>query len=210
MYGFTLSLAVKLLRFIFKWIQVTSLCVRDKYRGDTSLSYYFQQEWKVMQFSKLTHRRGNKCKKWTAGPVLDYRLKTGKGLTLFHNSSTFRNKNFHIYVVCVCCSLFNDVMSVSCWVYIAWITYTRVYPKSFRTVRLERELQALCHYIQLHRYTVSQSNVFYCHNPLCCFSTSICFSKRTFLYRLSSGTFGYTLVCNLCVCVQYKANAVCT
>jgi hypothetical protein len=30
---------------------------------------------------------------------------------------------------------------------------------------------ALCHYVQLYRYSVSQSSEFCCHNPLCCFST---------------------------------------
>jgi hypothetical protein len=50
--------------------------------------------------------------------------------------------------------------------------------KSFRTGRLERELQL----VQLYRYFVSQSSVFYRHNPLCCFSTSICCSCCLFRY----------------------------
>jgi hypothetical protein len=32
---------------------------------------------------------------------------------------------------------------------------------------------ALCQYVQLHRYFVSQSNEFCRRNPLCCFSTSV-------------------------------------
>jgi hypothetical protein len=41
---------------------------------------------------------------------------------------------------------------------------------------------------------VSQSNEFYRHNPLCCFSTSVYCCKCAFRYRLSPETFGYTLV----------------
>jgi len=44
--------------------------------------------------------------------------------------------------------------------------------------------------VQLYRYFVSQSSEFCRHNPLCCFSTSVCL----FRYRLSPETFGYTLV----------------
>jgi hypothetical protein len=32
-----------------------------------------------------------------------------------------------------------------------------------------------CHLVQLHRYFVSQSNEFCRHNPLCCFSTNVCY-----------------------------------
>jgi hypothetical protein len=32
---------------------------------------------------------------------------------------------------------------------------------------------AFCHQVQLYRYFVSQSSEFCCHNPLCCFSTSV-------------------------------------
>jgi hypothetical protein len=32
---------------------------------------------------------------------------------------------------------------------------------------------ALCHYVQLYRYFVSQSSEFCHHNPLCCFSASV-------------------------------------
>jgi hypothetical protein len=32
---------------------------------------------------------------------------------------------------------------------------------------------ALCHYVQLYHYFVSQSGEFCRHNPLCCFSTSV-------------------------------------
>jgi hypothetical protein len=35
---------------------------------------------------------------------------------------------------------------------------------------------------------------FCCHIPLCCFSTSVSCRKRTFRYRLSPVTFGYTFV----------------
>jgi hypothetical protein len=51
---------------------------------------------------------------------------------------------------------------------------------------------ALCHYVQLYRYFVSQSSEFGRHNPLCCFSTSVYFCKHLFPYRLSPDTFGYT------------------
>jgi len=47
----------------------------------------------------------------------------------------------------------------------------------------------------LYRYFMSQSSEFCRHNPLCCFSTSVyCFCCCLFRYRLSSETFGYTLV----------------
>jgi hypothetical protein len=52
----------------------------------------------------------------------------------------------------------------------------------------------LCHYVQLYRYFVSQYSEFFCHNPLCCFSTSNTTGKSIFRYRLSVGTFGYTFV----------------
>jgi hypothetical protein len=51
---------------------------------------------------------------------------------------------------------------------------------------------ALCHYVQLYRYFVSQSSEFCRHNPLCCFSTSVYCCKSIFRYRLSAETFGYT------------------
>jgi hypothetical protein len=53
--------------------------------------------------------------------------------------------------------------------------YERVY-KSFRTGRLERELQMVqlsATRCSLYRYSVSQSSEFRRHNPLCCFSTSV-------------------------------------
>jgi hypothetical protein len=53
---------------------------------------------------------------------------------------------------------------------------------------------ALCYYVQLYRYFVSQSSEFCHHNPLCCFSTSVYCCKRKFRYRLSPKTFGCTLV----------------
>jgi hypothetical protein len=52
----------------------------------------------------------------------------------------------------------------------------------------------LCHYVQLYRYSVSQSGEFCGHNLLCRFSTSVYCCKRTFRYRLSPVTFGYTFV----------------
>jgi hypothetical protein len=56
---------------------------------------------------------------------------------------------------------------------------------------------ALCHYVQLCRYFVTQSSEFCRHKPLCCFSTSVycCCLLR---YRLSPETFLYTLVLLLC------------
>jgi hypothetical protein len=47
--------------------------------------------------------------------------------------------------------------------------------------------------MQLYRYFVSQSSEFCRHNPLCCFSTSVC-CCCLFCYRLSPETFGYTFV----------------
>jgi len=58
--------------------------------------------------------------------------------------------------------------------------------KSFRTGRLERELQmvtALCHEVQLYRYFVSQSSEFCRHSPLCCLSTIVYFCYL-FCYQL--------------------------
>jgi hypothetical protein len=72
----------------------------------------------------------------------------------------------------------------------------------FRTDCLERGLQmvqpALCLYVQLYRYFVSQSSEFCLHNPLCCFSTSVYFYCCLFRYRVSPETFGYTLI-RVCV-----------
>jgi hypothetical protein len=48
---------------------------------------------------------------------------------------------------------------------------------------------ALCHEVQLYRYVVSQSSQFCRHNPLYCFSTSVCCCKLIFRYRLSPKTF---------------------
>jgi len=63
---------------------------------------------------------------------------------------------------------------------------------------------ALCHYVQLCRYFVSQSSEFSRHNSLCCFSISeycCCFCcrrrRRLFHYRLSPETFRYTFVHSL-------------
>jgi len=48
-----------------------------------------------------------------------------------------------------------------------------------------RTVTALCHWIQLYRYLVSESSKFCHHNPLCCYSTSnttaICFSAVHFV-----------------------------
>jgi hypothetical protein len=51
---------------------------------------------------------------------------------------------------------------------------------------------ALCHYVQLYRYFVSQSSEFCRHKPLCCFLTSV-FCCCLFRYRLSPEIFGYIL-----------------
>jgi hypothetical protein len=66
---------------------------------------------------------------------------------------------------------------------------------------------ALCHYMQLYRYFVSQFSEFCRHNPLCCFSTSVCCCKRIFRYRLSPETYGYTVIYvgyMKSILVQYK------
>jgi hypothetical protein len=41
---------------------------------------------------------------------------------------------------------------------------------------------ALCHWVQLYRYFVSQSSEFCHHNPMCCFSRSVYCCKLTFRY----------------------------
>jgi hypothetical protein len=70
-------------------------------------------------------------------------------------------------------------------------TYDSV-SKSFRTVRLARELQMVqlsatrCSCIAIF---VSQSSEFCHHEPTCCFSTSDAKCKCIFLYRLSPETF---------------------
>jgi hypothetical protein len=51
---------------------------------------------------------------------------------------------------------------------------------------------ALCHWMQLYRYFMSQSNEFCLYNTSCCFSTGVCCCW--FRYGLSPETFGYTLV----------------
>jgi hypothetical protein len=53
--------------------------------------------------------------------------------------------------------------------------------------------RALCHYVKFYRYFVSQSSEFCRHNTLYCFSTSV-YCCCLFRYRVSSETFGYTLV----------------
>jgi hypothetical protein len=52
----------------------------------------------------------------------------------------------------------------------SYVLYESV-SKSFRTGRLERELQ-MVQLSAMYRYFVSQSSEFCRHNPLCCFSTS--------------------------------------
>jgi hypothetical protein len=76
--------------------------------------------------------------------------------------------------------------------------------KSFRTGRLERQLQM----VQLSATRCSCITIlwvslvsFCCHNPLCCFSTSNTKGKHIFCYRVSSETFGYTLVCTGQLCI---------
>jgi hypothetical protein len=49
---------------------------------------------------------------------------------------------------------------------------------------------AFYHHMQLYRYSVSQSNEFCRHNPLCCSSTSV-HCCCLFRYGLSLETFGY-------------------
>jgi hypothetical protein len=72
---------------------------------------------------------------------------------------------------------------------------TRVCPKVFGLAAWSENCKrhAFCHYVQLYRYFMSQSNEFCRHNPLCCFSTSVC-CCYVFRYRLGPETFGYTLV----------------
>jgi hypothetical protein len=41
---------------------------------------------------------------------------------------------------------------------------------------------ALCHFMQLYHYFMSQSSEFCHHNPLCCFSTCVCCCKCIFCY----------------------------
>jgi hypothetical protein len=68
---------------------------------------------------------------------------------------------------------------------------------------------ALCDYMQLYRYFVSQSSEVCHHNHLCCFSTSVyccccCCCCCLFRYRLSPETFGYTLIRYLTTPFQLK------
>jgi hypothetical protein len=56
--------------------------------------------------------------------------------------------------------------------------------------------------VQLYRCFVSQSSEFCRHNPLCCFSTSVCCCW--FRYRLSPETFGYSLVYHFIVTIIRK------
>jgi hypothetical protein len=66
---------------------------------------------------------------------------------------------------------------------------TREYPKVSGLAATNGT--ALCHLVQLYRYFVSRSSEFCRHNPLCCFSTSVCCCLLR--SRLSPGTFGYIL-----------------
>jgi hypothetical protein len=80
--------------------------------------------------------------------------------------------------------------------------------KRFRTGCLERELYMV--ELSLYRYFVSQSSEFRRHNSLCCFSTSNTKGKRTFLYRLSPETSGYTLVQPVTLSGNVNMSDVCT
>jgi hypothetical protein len=51
---------------------------------------------------------------------------------------------------------------------------------------------ALCHLVQLYRYSLSQCSESSHHNRLCCLSTSV---YCLFHYRLSPETFRHTLIC---------------
>jgi hypothetical protein len=51
------------------------------------------------------------------------------------------------------------------------LTCTRVYPKVSVLAAWSKNLY---HHVQLYRYFVSQSSEFCLHNPLLCFSTSVC------------------------------------
>jgi len=53
---------------------------------------------------------------------------------------------------------------------------------------------------------LSQSSEFCPHNPLCCFSTSVCCCYCLFRYLLSPETFGYTLVQLIFSFVKYVNN----
>jgi hypothetical protein len=76
--------------------------------------------------------------------------------------------------------------------------YEKLYPKSFRTGRLERELQMVqlsatrCSYIAILWVSLVS---FAAITLSCCFSTSGHCCKRIFRYLLSPETFGYSLVC---------------
>jgi hypothetical protein len=60
--------------------------------------------------------------------------------------------------------------------------------------------KVLCHYVQLYRYFVSQSNEFCLHKSFVLLLNECLFCKRIFRYRLSPETFGYTFVCYI---IQY-------
>jgi hypothetical protein len=47
------------------------------------------------------------------------------------------------------------------------------------------KVRAVCHWVQLQRDVVSQSDEFYRHNPLCCFSTCL----LLFISSTQSGNF---------------------
>jgi hypothetical protein len=80
---------------------------------------------------------------------------------------------------------------------LAWSPEYEGVSKSFRTGRLERELQmeelsaTMCSCIVILWVSLVS---FVAHNPLYCFSTSVFCCKRIFRYRLSPETFGYTFV----------------
>jgi hypothetical protein len=61
---------------------------------------------------------------------------------------------------------------------------------------------ALCYYVQLYRYFVSQSSESCRHNPLCCFPTSV-YRCCLFRYRQSPETFEYILVHMNMLCLHF-------
>jgi hypothetical protein len=91
-----------------------------------------------------------------------------------------------------CNTKFRD-LEVRLCVCVCVVSYEGV-SKSFRTGRLEPELQM----VQLSATRCSSIAILwvsFCrHKPSCCFSTSVYCCKHIFRYRLSPETFGYTVV----------------
>jgi hypothetical protein len=80
-------------------------------------------------------------------------------------------------------------------IFSAWFTITKVYPKVSGLAAWSENCKWYNPLLlgAAYRYFVSQSSEFCHHNPLCCFSTSVCYCCL-FRYRPSPETFGYTLV----------------